>query len=237
METEAPKMLERTCAKTHPGLKIDKMECLTKNSKTQTYASLILWVKNGEMANHLIQLGRALESDIKTVEYYDMKCRIKQCLKCQEYGHLTYGCRNDQRCAHCAKARRTESCPHAQEKISWRCGACKGKHRAFDPECPKRQAEKERIRAATGTRPMHHPIRAATTPPIVRLGPPTAFKGDDGSTGFPVEATTKRRKVGRPSMASKFQTTPVVPGESVAQRLTKRNRSDESTGSQSMLVS
>lgn len=84
-------------------------------------------------------------------------------------------------------------------------------------DCPKRRAEKERIKVATGTRSILHPIRATTTPSTVRLGPPTVFKGDDGGTGVPVDATTKRRKIGRSSMASKFQTASVMPGESVAQ--------------------
>lgn len=60
MEKEAPRMLKRECAKTHPGLKIDKAEWLTKDSVKQQYASLIIWVTNGETANNLIQYGIAL---------------------------------------------------------------------------------------------------------------------------------------------------------------------------------
>ena len=39
----------------------------------------------------MIRQGIALESDIKTVERYNIETRIQQCCKCQDYGHNTYG--------------------------------------------------------------------------------------------------------------------------------------------------
>ena len=236
--TKGPKVIEEASAKIHPGLKVDKTEWLTRDFDKKDYSSLIVWVTSAEVANRLIQWGITIESDIKTVQYYDRECRMKQCLKCQEYGHLTYACKNDQRCAHCAQDHRTETCPNTKKEDHWKCGACKGKHRAFDPRCPKRQTEKQRIKNAERVRPVLHAVRAKTTGKST-----TNFTLGSIPTPPIVLEKAGKRKVpptsgpGRPSTASKFQNAPIAPGDSVATRLLKKNRSNDSIGSQTTLTS
>ena len=62
------------------------------------------------MANQIIRQGIALESDIKTVERYNVETRIQQCCKYQDYGYNTYGCKNKQRYAYYAKDYRLAEC-------------------------------------------------------------------------------------------------------------------------------
>jgi len=236
MKREGAKAMEGSCKAMHQGIKIEEVAWLTRESEKKEHASIVMWVDCAEAANTLIQLGVVHESDIKIVEYYDMGCRMKQCMKCQEYGHLTYGCKNPQRCAHCAQSHRSGQCPHPENVSQWKCGACKGAHKAFDPKCPRRQKEKIRIKEATKTKPLYHAVKATgagrsfgSIP--VALGNAVTF------TQAP-ERTLKRKAptVGRPSQASIMQSIPVKPGESIAQQLTKKKRSDESMSSQSTLV-
>lgn len=93
----------------------------------------------------MIDGGVCHESDIKTTQFYDPRCRVQQCLKCQGYGRKTYGCKNSQRYAYCAQDHRSESCPHKQTQSMWKCGACRDTHKAFDPQSHKRRIEKEII--------------------------------------------------------------------------------------------
>ena len=58
------------------------------------------------MVNQIIRKGIALESDIKTVERYNIETRIQQYCKCQDYGYNTYGCKNKQRYAYYAEDHR-----------------------------------------------------------------------------------------------------------------------------------
>jgi len=135
MEKEGAKALTRANKGIHPEVTIEKVEWLTKDSQQKRYASLVVRVASAEVANKLIDEGVCHESDIKTTQFYDPGCRVHQCLKCQEYGHKTYGCKNNQRCAYCAQNHRSEHCPHKQARDMWKCGACRGTHRAFDPQC------------------------------------------------------------------------------------------------------
>ena len=108
--TKELKTIKNACARAHSRLKVDKTKWLRRNSNKKKYTSLIIWVNSAEMINRLIQWRISIESNIKTMKLYDKKIRIKQCLKCQKYEHLTYECKNNQRCAHCAQDHHTEAC-------------------------------------------------------------------------------------------------------------------------------
>ncbi len=235
MKKEGAKAMEKSCRATHQGIKVEEVAWLTRESEKKEHASIVMWVDSAEAANTLVQLGVAHESDIKIVEYYDMGCRMKQCMKCQEYGHITYGCMNQQRCAYCARDHRSEHCPHPASATQWKCGACKEAHKAFDSKCPRRQKEKLRIKEATKTKPPYHAVRAtglgrAFGPTPVALGNAVAFAQAP-------EKILKRKAptMGRPSQASVMQSIPVKAGESIAQQLTKKKRSDESLSGGSTL--
>ena len=48
---------------------------------------MMMWVRDAEIANKLIQLKIIIKSNIKTMKYYKRNCKIKQCIKCQNYDH------------------------------------------------------------------------------------------------------------------------------------------------------
>ena len=107
IENERAKMLKKTCERMHSNLKIKKMKWLTRNDDTKKYAFMIVWIVCDEMTNRLIQYEITHESNIKTTQFYDKDCRVKQCLKCQKYDHLIYECKNEQRCVICAQTHRS----------------------------------------------------------------------------------------------------------------------------------
>ena len=96
----------------HSKMKINKMKWFIKNNSQKKYASLIARVINVEMTNKLIKNEMCHESNIKTTQYYDSKCKVHQCLKCQTYDHKTYECNNDQKCVYCAQTHRSKHCSH-----------------------------------------------------------------------------------------------------------------------------
>ena len=97
------KMMKKIDEIMHSRLQIKSVKWLSRNNEKKKYASMITWVRGAEAANKLIQLKMIIESDIKTVKYYEKNCRIKQCTKCQKYNHWMYVCKNKQCCAHCAQ--------------------------------------------------------------------------------------------------------------------------------------
>jgi len=116
-------------------------------------------VVSAEMTNKLIDEEVCHEIDIKITQFYDSSCRVHQCLKCQEYDHKTYECKNKQRCVYCTLNHRSKHCSHKQTRDMWKCEACRSTHRIFDSQCHKRQAEKERIKRVTKHRSLYHVVR------------------------------------------------------------------------------
>ncbi len=78
----------------HSKIMIKKVEWLTKNSEQKRYISLMICIVSAEMMNKLIDEKICQFHDIKITQFYDLNCRTHQCLKCQDYDHKTYECRN-----------------------------------------------------------------------------------------------------------------------------------------------
>jgi len=93
---------------------IEKIEWLTKKSEQKRYIFLIIHVVNAEMMNKLINERICHEIDIKITQFYDSSCRVHQCLRCQEYNHKIYKCKNKQRCIYCTLNHRLKHCSYKQ---------------------------------------------------------------------------------------------------------------------------
>ena len=143
----------------HSEMMIEKIEWLTKKSEQKRYVSLMIRVVSAEMMNKLINERVCHEIDIKITQFYDSSCRVHQCLKCQEYDHKMYKCKNKQRCVYCTLNHRSKHCSYKQTWDMWKCKACWDIHRVFDSQCHKRQAEKERIKKVTKHRSLYHVIQ------------------------------------------------------------------------------
>ena len=125
-------MIEKIDEIMHSELQIENVKWFVKNHKKKKYVLMMMWVRDAEIANKLIQLKIIMKSDIKTVKYYKRNYKIKQCTKCQNYDHWTYFYKNKQCCAHCAQKHRFAECSHQKNAIKWRCGFCKEFHKTFD---------------------------------------------------------------------------------------------------------
>ncbi len=142
----------------HLKMMIEKVEWLTKNSEQKRYISLMICVVNAEMINKLIDEKVCHEINIKITQFYDSSCRTHQCLKCQDYNHKTYECRNKRRCVYCILDHRLKHCFHKQTWNMWKCETCQNTYRIFDFQCHKQQVEKERIKRVTKHRSLYHVV-------------------------------------------------------------------------------
>ena len=145
----------------HPGLKIVSARWISKDSCNKDFSSMVLNVADANMANRLIQHGLLYEYQSRVVEYYEPASRIHQCFKCQGYGHMTYRCPNKQACGYCAGEHPTADCEIKEQQAHHRCGACKGKHVAWHPECPARKSDWKRSKETLKNKPMLHASSAA----------------------------------------------------------------------------
>ena len=98
----------------HLKMIIEKVKWLTKNSEQKRYISLMIHIVSAEMMNKLIDKRVCHEINIKITQFYDLNCKTHQCLKCQDYDHKTYECRNKQKCVYCALDHYLKHCFHKQ---------------------------------------------------------------------------------------------------------------------------
>ncbi len=66
----------------HSEMMIKKIKWLTKKSEQKRYVLLMICVISAEMMNKLINEKICYEIDIKITQFYDLNCRVHQCLKC-----------------------------------------------------------------------------------------------------------------------------------------------------------
>ncbi len=143
----------------HSEMMIEKIKWLIKKSEQKRYISLMICIINAEMINKLINERVCHEIDIKITQFYDSSCKVHQCLKCQEYNHKMYECKNKQKCIYCMLNHCLKHCFYKQTWNMWKCEACRDIHRIFDSQCHKRQVEKERIKRVTKHRSLYHVVR------------------------------------------------------------------------------
>jgi len=108
----------------HLKMMIEKVEWFTKNSEQKRYILLIIHIISAEMMNKLIDEKVCHKINIKITQFYDLSCRTHQCLKCQDYNHKTYKCKNKQRCIYCALNHGLKHCFHKQTQDMWKCETC-----------------------------------------------------------------------------------------------------------------
>ncbi len=94
IEKKKTKVLIKINKDIHSKMMIEKVKWLIKNSEQKRYILLMIRVISAEMMNKLIDEKIYHEINIKITQFYDLNCRTHQCLKCQDYDHKTYECRN-----------------------------------------------------------------------------------------------------------------------------------------------
>ena len=135
IKNENAKIIEKIDEIMHSKLQIKSVKWLIKDYKKKKYVLMMMWMRGAEIANKLIQLKIIMKSDIKTVKYYKKNCKIKQCIKCQNYNHWIYFCKNKQCCAHYAQKHHFIKYFHQKNASKWRCDFYKEFYKTFNHQC------------------------------------------------------------------------------------------------------
>jgi hypothetical protein len=99
---------------------------------------------------------------------------VKQCFKCQRYGHIGTQCKAATACGHCAQEHDTRDCPsRAGQAVTRKCAACRGEHEAWSRQCPTRKDEIAKARTAYEMRPRYHHV-SQTAGQNVQIDVPTS---------------------------------------------------------------
>jgi len=122
---------------------------LTKESPLKRASSIVVEFTDPEMANAIIYTGMAWDGQIHTCQLYDRACRVKQCFRCYNYGHIGTQCNAAQTCGYCAELHETKNCRQkGVEGFTPRCTVCKGAHTAWSNACLARKKEMGRVEQA-----------------------------------------------------------------------------------------
>jgi len=118
------------------------------------------------MANAIIYAGMAWEGQIHTCQLYDRACRVKQCFRCYNYGHIGAQCDAAQTCGYCAELHETKYCKQkGAEGFTPRCAVCKAAHTAWSNACPARKKEMGRVEQAKQIRSTYWQVLRKDDPP------------------------------------------------------------------------
>ena len=128
------------------GLKIRKAFWL-KNQRAReetNFSSVVMAVQDKQTAREMCKRGITIGSMWCVVEPYHPQQRIVQCLKCNNFGHITTHCRaTEDTCGKCAGKHRTDQCKEKRVK----CCNCRGDHKAYSLQCSYKAAAKAKARA------------------------------------------------------------------------------------------
>jgi hypothetical protein len=140
------------------GTKIKKISwAKTPLPATKEHTSIVVGFESPSAANRAIERGMAMESNIHGCELFDVNCRRRQCFRCQQYGHISAGCRKPLACNYCSGHHLSSDCASRAKNEIPVCAACGEKgHPAWDRNCTRSRAEDQRIRVALNTRPLYY---------------------------------------------------------------------------------
>lgn len=214
--------IQRILAENHsviPNAEITYIGWLTKDSTKKRNSSMVIEFTRPEMANAIIYAGFLWEGLIRTCQLYDRSCRIKQCLRCCNYGHIGTQCSASQACGHCTGGHEIRECT-AKSTLGFvpKCTVCKGSHTAWNAACPARQKEIQRVEKAKQERNHYWP-----TPP--RRTPSTTNSNDGQGAIPPASASNSTSRLSRQNRTttSVNQTIPEPRVLRSARRLQQRN--------------
>lgn len=148
-----------------PNAQISYIGWLTKEATLKRASSIVVEFADPEMANAIIYAGMAWEGQIHQCQLYDRACRIKQCFRCYNYGHIGTQCHAAQTCGYCAELHETRHCKEkGAEGFTPRCAVCKDAHTAWSNACPARKKEMRRVEEAKEARSIywHVPVKEKT---------------------------------------------------------------------------
>lgn len=139
-----------------PHAKISYIGWLTREATSKRASSIVVEFTEPEMANAIIYAGMAWDGRIHQCQLYDRACRVKQCFRCYNYGHIGTQCNASQVCGYCAEQHETKHCQHrGMEGFIPRCAVCKDDHTAWSNACPAKRKEMQRVDQAKESRSIY----------------------------------------------------------------------------------
>jgi dGTP triphosphohydrolase len=140
-----------------PNADIKYIGWLSRAALTKSASTIIVEFTTPEDANKVIDEGLIWQGEAFRCERYDRQCRLKQCYKCQKYGHIGTQCKANTACGYCAEPHSSKDCPTKVDKSAIRkCAVCKGVHEAWNNRCPVRKVELSKVKAAYDARQPYH---------------------------------------------------------------------------------
>ncbi len=106
------------------------------------------------MANRLMNVGMLDSYQECACELFEKNCRITQCFRCHEFGHMAKVCRKDQRCGKCAGKHHIEECVMPSNRR--RCVNCNGNHELWRRTCPKWRQQMKQASEIYRNRPFRY---------------------------------------------------------------------------------
>ena len=136
-------------------IKVKRVTLLTKNTRNPDAPtqSIVIFTESLEGANKCLDDTVIIERRLFQVERYKPQCRVKQCFKCQAYGHKADICKNKPKCGKCAQEHETRNCNSEELK----CANCKGAHAAGDHECLRCQKIIQNLETRRAKTPSKYP--------------------------------------------------------------------------------
>src|SRR6266536_2085288 len=118
---------------------------------------LLLSVAEPSQGDTLIDEGFLWNYQLHDCEPFYGDCKITQCFKCYQYGHVARMCNSSPMCGFCSgKDHATNDCVTKPDPTRHRCGVCPGHgaHPAWSRNCPVRQNKQALAREAYASRPV-----------------------------------------------------------------------------------
>ena len=126
---------------------------------------------------------------------------MRQCFKCQKYGHIGTQCKAPTVCGYCAQGHDTRDCPSKSDRsVPRRCTTCRGEHVAWNHQCPTRREEIAKAKSAYEMRPRYHHVAEAVGQAVQLETTATIRRSRPSQTAAPVQTvqiTRNRSQTGR----------------------------------------
>ena len=178
-----------------PKAKISYIGWLTKEAHQKRASSIVVEFTDPEMANAIIYAGMVWDGQIHQCQLYDRACRVKQCFRCYNYGHIGTQCSASQVCGYCTEQHESKHCTRkAVEGFTPRCAVCKDAHTAWSNACPARKKELRRVEQAKETRSIywHVPPKDKPSPPGTSDAHHVNSSTNDANTTNTIRTNTRR---------------------------------------------
>jgi hypothetical protein len=85
-----------------PQAEIKHIGWLTRDASAKPATTITIEFTRPEDANKIIDEGLIWQGEVFQCERYERQCRVKQCFKCQKYGHIGTQCAATTACGYCA---------------------------------------------------------------------------------------------------------------------------------------